>query len=251
MRSIVKTSLIFYTVLLAVVWSLPLAFTACSIGSKWCYAAYWLTESAGKYGTLVIVLISGYLYTIRLATRPEKIKAFAKVVCVLLAVLAVFAFVNEHLTKKLLRSPRPSHAYILNEAGRAINLDSLYQLEKEQRQAVFNGLIQASPVLTATIDKKVLDHWVEEAGYSFPSGHSFNAFLLASILAFGIRQTRFKKWFFLPFVWACCIAVSRVAIGAHTALDVSVGAAMGGSLGLLFLYFDSTRQVVTRKKSNQ
>lgn len=141
---------------------------------------------------------------------------------------------------------------MISEWGKKVNLDSLYELEKEQRQQFLNDLIRGTPVLQNNIDKKVLDHWVEEAGYSFPSGHSFNAFLLACILSFSIYHTknheRFRKFYVLPFVWALMIGISRVAIGAHTALDVSFGAALGILVASLLLYFDVTRKRVVRKK---
>jgi membrane-associated phospholipid phosphatase len=51
----------------------------------------------------------------------------------------------------------------------------------------------------------------------------------------------------LPFVWAYMVGVSRVAMGAHSALDVSVGALMGVLTACLFLYVDMTRHWLTRK----
>ncbi len=95
-------------------------------------------------------------------------------------------------------------------------------------------------------------HWVQESGFSFPSGHSFNAFLLAMVLAYGIYHNQFRaqwrKLFVLPFIWALAVAVSRVAIGVHTPLDVSTGAAMGIGLGILLLYIDFTRHWLTQNK---
>ncbi len=229
-------------------WFLHPEFTACSKDSYWCSTAYWLTESAGKYGTLLIVFVTAFLYTIRLKSKKEKTIAFCKSFVVLLVILSVFAYINEHATKKILKYPRPSHTYLIHEAGKTVNLDSMYELEKEQRQKFLTELINGAPILKENIDQKVLDHWVEEAGYSFPSGHSFNAFLLATILCFSIYHTRYRKLYFLPFVWAVFIGVARVAIGAHSALDVSVGAALGMLIAMLFLYFDTTRKLVTRKK---
>jgi phosphatidylglycerophosphatase B len=247
-KPVVKIALLAYAVLLIAVWAFPLAFTACSKDSFWCSTAYWLTESAGKYGTLLIVTASAFLYTVRLRSKKERLVTFSRSFIVLLAVLSVFAYINEHATKKILKYPRPSHTYVIHEAGKTVNLDSMYELEKEQRQKFLTELINSAPVLTENVDKKVLDHWVEEAGYSFPSGHSFNAFLLGTILAFSLYHTRFKRFFFVPFIWSVFIGVARVAIGAHSALDVSVGAALGVLIAMLFLYFDATRKLVIRKK---
>ncbi len=235
--------------MLCLVWFLPVEFSACSIDSLWCGTAYWLTESAGKYGTLLIIVLAAFLYTLRIKSKKEKIITFFSSAAALFIILAVFAYTNEHFTKKILKYPRPSHTYIISQSGQKVNLDSMYKLEIEQRKEFLHQLIISSTVLTATIDKKVLDHWVEEAGYSFPSGHSFNAFLLACILSFSIYHSRYKKLVVIPFVWALSIAVSRVAIGAHSALDVSVGAALGILIAMLLLYFDTTRKLITRKKN--
>lgn len=251
-RPIVKIALLSLLLLLAAVWLVPIPFTACAKDSLWCSTAYWLTESAGKYGTLFIIAITSFLYTIRLQTKREKINTFFKSTIALLLILSVFAYINEHATKKILKYPRPSHTYVISQAGQTVNLDSMYELEKEQRQKFLQNMINATPALQINIDKKVLEHWVDEAGYSFPSGHSFNAFLLACILAFSIYHTRdhqrFRKFYFVPFVWALMVGISRVAIGAHTALDVSCGAALGILVALSLLYFDTTRKIVVHKK---
>ncbi len=241
--------------LVAFVWLVPIPFTACDKDSLWCGTAYWLTQSAGKYGTLFIIVVTAFLYTIRLESKKERLFTFLKSLVTLTLILSIFAYINEHGTKKILKYPRPSHTYMISEWGKKIDLDSLYELEKEKRQGFLNDLIRKTPALQNSIDKKVLDHWVEEAGYSFPSGHSFNAFLLACILSFSIYHTkdheRFRKFCVLPFVWALMIGVSRVAIGAHTALDVSFGAALGILVASLLLYFDTTRKWVVRKKINK
>jgi len=44
------------------------------------------------------------------------------------------------------------------------------------------------------------------------------------------------------------VAVSRVAIGAHSALDVSFGAALGLLIGQLFLYIDYSRAIITQRE---
>ncbi|MCE0558140.1 phosphatase PAP2 family protein [Motilimonas sp. E26] len=63
--------------------------------------------------------------------------------------------------------------------------------------------------------------------YSLPSGHSAAAFMMASQLA----------WFYplvlsLVFIWASCIALSRVLLGVHFVSDIIAGA----GLGMIFAY---------------
>ena len=61
--------------------------------------------------------------------------------------------------------------------------------------------------------------------FSFPSGHSSGAFLLATSLAivFGGPIT-------VVYLWACGVAISRVILGVHFPGDTLAGAIMGGSI---------------------
>lgn len=203
-------------------------------------------------GFFVLVLITGICYTWSATSVKQKIIVFIKSVISLLIFFGLLAFVNERFTKPLLKSQRPSHVYMLNQTGKIEDIDSLYQLGKKQREQFFEGLIKNNPLQFKEIDIEVQQHWVEEAGFSFPSGHTFNAFLFAMIISYAIYYNRSRpKWrylFFIPFIWSFSVAVSRVAMGAHTALDVCAGAAMGITVGTLFLYIDLTRHWLTRKK---
>lgn len=237
--------------LLAFVWLIPIEFTACDKDSKWCSFAYWITESAGKYGTLGIIVLTSIFYSVRFSTNAERFKNFLKSFIALTVFLSVFAFFNEHVTKKALKLPRPSHIYIFDHAFSSLKVDSLYTFDVEGRQKLLRELIEGHKESFVKIDKKVIEHWIEEAGYSFPSGHSFNAFLMACILAFSLYHSKravVKNLYILPLTWSLFVAVSRVAIGAHSALDVSFGAGMGIIVALLFLYFDNTRKLILHKK---
>ncbi len=63
--------------------------------------------------------------------------------------------------------------------------------------------------------------------FSFPSGHSSGAFLLATCLAitFGAPVTA-------VYLWACGVALSRVILGVHFPGDTFAGAIMGSSIAL-------------------
>lgn len=60
------------------------------------------------------------------------------------------------------------------------------------------------------------DHW------SFPSGHSSRAFLVAAFLAAGGFQPREAL-----FLWAAATSASRVLLGRHYVLDIVAGALLG------------------------
>lgn len=234
-------------------WFSPVAFSAIFTNSFSTSLAYFFTESAGKYGTALLIIGSSYAYTIRFERKREKLATFIKSFVAVTLLLALFAYTNEHVTKPLAKVARPSHVFMLKQVNMLPQLDSLYALSKNNRELFFDALSNEYATQFQKIDKRVLSHWVEEAGFSFPSGHTFNAFLLATILAFGLYNATNKqlhRYVYVPFLWAVSVGISRVAIGAHTALDVTAGAGLGLMLGLLFLYFDGTRNLIIHRKPN-
>jgi undecaprenyl-diphosphatase len=63
--------------------------------------------------------------------------------------------------------------------------------------------------------------------FSFPSGHTMGAFLLATLVSLQLG------FIALPLlIWACCVGVSRVILGVHFPSDVIAGAGVGSLIGL-------------------
>jgi phosphatidylglycerophosphatase B len=233
--------------LLGILWLFPIGFTACSKDSYWCSFAYWITESAGKIGTPILIFAMGFFYALNQESNRRKITTFFKSILIVGVLVAALAFFNEHVTKKALKLARPSHIYVVEQSGTHAQLDVFYRLNESERKLFLQRLIDFNKQNFNQIDTRVLNHWIEESGYSFPSGHSFNAFLLAYIMAYSMFHSTkkyVKLFYFIPFVWAVTVAVSRVAIGAHSVLDVSFGAALGLLAGCIFLYVDTGKKLV-------
>lgn len=69
-------------------------------------------------------------------------------------------------------------------------------------------------------------------GYSFPSSHATNHFALATLLFLSWGR-KFRSWRWILLLWAASIAYGQVYVGVHYPLDVSFGALLGATLGLL------------------
>jgi len=67
--------------------------------------------------------------------------------------------------------------------------------------------------------------------YSFPSGHTMTAFVLAGFLALTIQK---NYWSLTLFFMACLVGISRVYLVQHFLVDTLVGAATGLVLASLF-----------------
>lgn len=233
--------------MLCVVWLYYSGFDPCSIGSTGCSIAYGLTQSGGKVGTLFVIVVTSAFQVAAFSSMKEKAMGFMRSFLVLSMLLAVLASFNEFVVKPALRVARPSHAFILRQSHADVTLDSVYSLAEVKRKDLFRRLLATDTAEFRKIDPRVLDHWVDEAGYSFPSGHTFNAFLIGPLLAFSLISSRSRAIrfvCFLPLLWALSVGVSRVSLGAHSALDVSVGAGMGLFLSHLLLFFPSTRRLL-------
>ncbi len=254
LKKIVGSGIAFF-LLLVIIANIPgIAFSTVSPNNFFTSFAYYITQSGGPIGTSLWVLLACILYATYEEGWKNKVLVTLKAFIGLSIVIGAFAALNEKFTKPILKSERPSHALMLEKLQATQQLDSLYALTKEERIAYFGKRINEQKNLFTNIDIQVLGHWIEEGGYSFPSGHSFNAFLLAMIFSFGLSQNRgsnlFRKQCYIPFIWAVGIAVSRVSLGAHHPADVIAGAAMGIGFGAILLYVDLTRHWITHKKES-
>jgi phosphatidylglycerophosphatase B len=237
-KKLLISFLIAWLCLLILVWGFPIAFTTCLKNSWQTNIALLITESAGVVGTSILLVAISVMVAVTKKGKIGMIKHGLKTVVLLLGLLGGIAFFNEHATKKIFALHRPCHTLLVAQTNQSIRLDSLYALPKKQKTVILQQIILTHEAALNYVDRNVLLHWVAESGYSFPSGHSLNAFLLASILAcFLYSNTHyfFKLFFYAPFVWAILVAASRVTLGVHTALDVSAGALMGLLIALLLM----------------
>lgn len=226
--------------------SLPIAFCGYESGDRDTIFWYYLSESGGVIGTTVLVTVLCLFFASLRSGWKRKTRAFAASFGFFALVLGGIAFTNENALKPLLRKPRPSHQFLLQSGGSETSLlPEYYQNEVVERRAYLRQFIQQNPGKVKAISPQVLNHWVEEAGYSFPSGHSQNAFLLATILVFwlwGVLPRRKHYWLALPVSWAMMVCLSRVALGVHTEVDV----AFGSAFGLIFAYVFSFTGLLNR-----
>jgi membrane-associated phospholipid phosphatase len=94
---------------------------------------------------------------------------------------------------------------------------------------LIKALIQRPRPVFNTANTRVVGY--RERGRSFPSGHTSQAFFLATLLAF--RFTAILEVKILLFFIALVVGLTRMYVGAHYPRDVLAGAVLGTAWGLL------------------
>lgn len=226
--------------MVVILFTLPIAFCGYEQADWDTNCWYYLSESGGVYGTALLVTLLCGVFAIMRQGWQKKVISFINSFSFFVLVLGGVAYGNEYGLKPLLHSPRPSHRYLLQTSVKdSVSLITYYRNTADQRRRYLRSFILAHPEKVKAISPRVLNHWIAEAGYSFPSGHSLNVFLLATILVFWLWQALPRDkyyWILLPLVWAVLVCLSRVALGVHTETDVSVGAAVGLFLAYIFAF---------------
>lgn len=220
------------------------------LNSKFTELALWFSDS----GHFPFVVLVGLIFLLILISRQglsNRTRSYMMIYTVLISVALAGggAWLNENIVKENFKYPRPNIEYLAGESGNGpLGMTALefYQgtdVEKRtklQRSDILQQVLnqQPTPVILST---GVRDHWINETGYSFPSGHSFatmffSSFFLALGLSFLCGWRRYAFYLLLP--WAVAVCYSRLVLRVHTPLDITVGGLEGLFLGLVgFLLF--------------
>lgn len=237
-----------------IAWTTPLLFSGIRADQPLSRFFLFLSDSGAHWGILGVMLMA----TVLVVSRQVGARARTLMAVIfgagLSMVLATFAFINEFVTKPFFAFHRP---YVLKlEKENLLSADNYYALASRTKRAVFMretlAKNQDAPIVRS-LDPKIREHWIKMTGFSFPSGHSQNAFLFAVILAFLIQHLvpNGKRFVWMPFLWATGICLSRVAMGAHSPLDITVGALTGGFFGSLILLSGSLNRTLPEERPKE
>ena len=78
---------------------------------------------------------------------------------------------------------------------------------------------------------KLIDKLTNGGGYSFPSGHTADAFVIATAVTLLLKK---NKWILIPlWTWACMVGYSRIMLGVHFLSDVAASMLIGSFCALM------------------
>lgn len=204
--------------------------TTWAIGWKWTFGGaeyvllgfdFWLlllTETGSTpYALITCVLFMLWLMWL---TRKRYSWLLVGFIC---ASSVVSTQIIKEGAKAVFKEPRP----FVTEMFQG-NTEQFYALSKSaQKQAVRS---------TAMLDNVVVDHQVDELGYSFPSGHTI--FAVSWLLVFGgflLGSTTQGGYFAQLFAifWAGLMLISRLRLGMHYPIDLFVSTLIAWAFHLL------------------
>lgn len=223
------------TVLLA--WFSGLEFSAWLTSQSLSRFWLFLSDFGNVYGVIAVITISSIFVAFTKRKLSAKLLTFVLCSLPIMLYLWGFAKLNENIIKTQAEVFRP-YVLVLEDAG-LLSSEKFYDLKtKAERSKFLKKIFADNEKSVKYIHPSIRDHWISETGYSFPSGHSLTAFAMYTLLAFIYLRSFRKPWraiVILPLLLMILISVSRVAVGAHSAIDVSFGALSGWFVSSLII----------------
>lgn len=118
----------------------------------------------------------------------------------------------------------------------------LFVVLRHRRELLFFIVVTGgAPLLNSALkhtferDRPNLHRLIEEAGYSFPSGHSMASFAMYGALTYLIwvhlpNAAARATWFIIGAALILCIGISRIYVGVHYPSDIVGGYLASGTL---------------------
>ena len=202
--------------------------------------AYWLSQSGGKLGVPVIAILMLMLLVTRgVITFQRRWKESSVVVLIAAICAGGGAAFNENIVKAQLKIPRPNIIWLAGDNGSGplgMTPEDFYESgDKEARRKPLAKVLSRIPS-PVPLSSSIEALWIEETGYSFPSGHAFSAMFFATffLTMAATYLTSKRLWMFYALLpWALAVCYSRPILRVHTPTDITLGGLQGLAVGLV------------------
>lgn len=214
-------------------------------------APFWhaVTQSGGFTGGIVILVILTAYLSVHFRNASNKFSDLMLIFSIIFFTYVFSSGITEYFIKEIYRKPRPS-IQILSEKGYLENGGQAYfTMPYGERKNYLGDRIEINDQNLTEIYKPILKDWINEPGFSFPSGHAHISFFFGTVVSFFIYFTfkgKYKLLFLLPFIWAVLVCISRVVTAMHYPEDVIAGSVTGALTGLVIVSLPVMYKTVNR-----
>lgn len=209
--------------------------------TQWDYFLYWLTES----GSAPYALITCMVFPLLLFPLFPNKKQWTYAVLVMAGSVVVTQGLKSGL-KNVFAEPRPYVSAMVTHNQQSA--ESFYALTREQRSEVVKDFYQTQEQKPAWIK----NHYENEVGYSFPSGHSiFAATWLLLVAGFSFLLQSRSIWAkcltLLTALWAILMLVSRLRLGMHYPIDLLTSVLLAWLVNMMIFIWLGKKRFLSRK----
>ena len=231
-------ALISFLILITIVFLFPIEFSGYRTTDLLAPVWFGITETGGWKGGIFIFLILLFYLLIHFKRSSKKYSDLIFFISMVFFTQTFITGFSQFYAKDLFRKPRPNQLYLVEKGYMEKEGTHFFSMPTGERRKYLQEKIKQGDDSLMDIYPPILNKWIYDSGFSFPSGHSQTSFFLGTIIAFAIlRTTRGKNryFFIIPLIWAILIALSRVVIGIHYPVDVAAGALIGMSAAIVII----------------
>lgn len=210
------------------------------------FAPFWyvITLTGGVYGVSILIILFIAFLLIKFKNKPSVKKTITAFILTVIFFQLIISASALYFFKDLFREPRPSQLYFIEKGIIQNGGKEFFTMPMEEKSKYLRNQIDADKKKFEDVYPPILDSWIYETGFSFPSGHAQTAFFLGTIMAFVFYKTYPGKYYFaIPLVWAILLSLSRVLIGVHFPLDVTAGAFISLVIALYIVSFKKFKSI--------
>lgn len=208
------------------------------------FALYLITEtgSAPYFAVIVSLILS-----IWLSMRCKCLQHHWVILFLSIIFLQATTQIIKSGAKAIWEEPRPYMSYVVEKG---VDTTAFYEVDRNERSVILESVLDTDTNTPSWLQ----NHWQNETGYSFPSGHTIFAVIWAFIIiGFLTREKDSKTWLamIIMTLWAGLMMVSRVRLGMHFPIDLLVSTIIAYIVALLFFYFLAKRDTLIAGAFNQ
>ncbi|MFV0576646.1 MAG: phosphatase PAP2 family protein [Vibrio sp.] len=195
------------------------------------------TSPYGILTVLLVLLVSAY-------SVPSSIRR-PMILTVCLSLMISFSL--NHTLKAIFAESRPNFSWLSEQLNSQFDVKEFYSQPAEQRsQQVASALqqlrdkedpTQLNSTLSFSISPILQQHWIDEVGYAFPSGHTMFATTLALTLSYFLLLGGAFKLTVLINLWAWWMGISRMVLGMHWSQDVLASVCLSGVIMIICIFY--------------